>query len=105
MITELRHYVPVPGKEADIRRRFAEHTFQLFKNRGMRVERFWETADGSGHLWYTMTWPDQQSMNDAWAAFRADPAWLAVKERSERDRPIVAKIESYVLTDADYFTP
>ena len=52
MIYELRHYIPVPGKEAAILNRFKNHTFGIFKKNGFKTLNFWIDAKGSGQLWY-----------------------------------------------------
>jgi hypothetical protein len=38
----------------------------------------------------------------SWKAFREDPAWIAAKEASEKDGPIVEKVDSLFLSPTDY---
>ncbi len=37
-----------------------------------------------------------------WDAFRADPEWQKVRAESEKDGPIVSKVESVYMTLTDY---
>ncbi len=37
-----------------------------------------------------------------WDAFRADPRWIELKERSEADGPLIEEIVSTYLTEPDY---
>jgi len=48
MIYELRHYIPVPGKEAAILNRFKNHTFDIFRKRGFKIVNFW--IDANPHI-------------------------------------------------------
>src|SRR6516225_5444955 len=46
MIYEERIYTIMPGKMADIERRFADHTLKLFEKHEIKVVGFWKTAIG-----------------------------------------------------------
>jgi heme-degrading monooxygenase HmoA len=97
MIYELRHYFPVPGKEAAILNRFKNHTFEIFRKKGFKVINFWIDAKGSGEIWYVLVWESASSMESTWSNLRSDQEWIDVKEASEKDGPIVQKIESTLL--------
>jgi NIPSNAP len=101
MIYELRHYIPVPGKEAAILNRFKNHTFGIFKKNGFKTLNFWLDAKGSGQLWYVLGWESISSMETGWDTFRKDQEWIEAKEATEKDGPIVEKIESILLTQPD----
>ena len=45
MIYELRTYIIVPGRMADIERRFCDVTLRLFQKHGMEVVGFWRTVE------------------------------------------------------------
>jgi heme-degrading monooxygenase HmoA len=96
-IYELRHYFPVPGKEAAILNRFKNHTFEIFRKKGFKVINFWIDAKGSGEIWYVLVWESASSMESTWSNLRGDQEWIDVKEASEKDGPIVQKIESTLL--------
>ncbi|WP_137388934.1 NIPSNAP family protein [Rhodoligotrophos defluvii] len=104
MIYELRRYMPVAGKEAALRDRFANGTLRLFDKLGIKVTHFWEHASVPGELWYVVAWRDEAAMKAGWEAFRNDPEWTAFKAKTEADGPLAASITSIPLKDVDFFT-
>jgi heme-degrading monooxygenase HmoA len=105
MIYELRHYFPVPGKETAILNRFKNHTFEIFRKKGFKVMNFWIDAKGSGEIWYVLVWESSSSMESSWNTFRRDQEWIEAKEASEKDGPIVEKIESTLLIRPEGVAP
>jgi heme-degrading monooxygenase HmoA len=97
MIYELRHYVVVPGKGEAILKRFKNHTFKIFDRLGFKVHDFWVEANGSGHLRYVLEWQSAKQMESEWIKFKSDEEWQSVKAESEKDGPIVEKINVIVL--------
>src|SRR3981081_2686695 len=97
MLYELRHYIPVAGKEQAIVDRFNHRTLGIFKRIGIKVSDFWLEANGSGHLWYVVDWESQSHMDSTWNTFRADPEWIEAKVQSEANGPIVEKIDVILL--------
>jgi len=97
MIYELRHYIPVAGKEDAILNRFQNHTFKIFDRLGFKVHDFWVEANGSGHLWYVLEWRSAEQMDSEWIKFRSDDGWQTVRAESEKEGPIVEKINVTVL--------
>jgi hypothetical protein len=97
MIYELRHYLIFPGRGEAILNRFKNHTFTIFDRLGFKVHDFWVEANGSGHLWYVMAWESVEQMEREWTKFRADAEWQSVKTESEKDGPIVEKINVTIL--------
>lgn len=103
MIYELRIYDAEPGKLSGLNRRFNDHTMNLFARYGIKVVGFWENVDSEdGQLIYICEFADQDAMDVAWDAFRADPDWQAAKAASERDGELVANITSIVMTTTPY---
>jgi hypothetical protein len=39
---------------------------------------------------------------ERWNAFQADPDWIARRAETEKDRPIVARIENSFLAPTDF---
>jgi hypothetical protein len=105
LIYELRQYVPAAGKAEALGQRFRDSTLPLFRKLGFTVVDFWETADGSGELWYVMEWSDETAMKSAWDSFRTNPEWVATKKASEAEGPLVQKLQSFALRRASYFKP
>jgi NIPSNAP protein len=97
MIYELRHYLILPGRGEAILNRFKNHTFKIFDRLGFKVHDFWVEANGSGHLWYVLEWQSVEQMQSEWAKFRGDEEWKSAKAESEKDGPIVEKINVTVL--------
>ena len=96
MIYELRTYIIPPGRMDDIIDRFATVTMRLFKKFDMEVVGFW-TVDKPAEdyaLIYLMRFPDAASQEKAWDTFRADTEWVATRERTEANGPIVTEVIS-----------
>jgi hypothetical protein len=52
----------------------------------------------SNELTYILAWESLADRERKWTAFQEDPAWHKVRDESERDGPIVATINSQILT-------
>jgi hypothetical protein len=107
-VFELRTYHANAGKLGALNKRFRDHTVGLFKRHGMDVIAFWmpvtEPADASpgGTLVYVLAYPSMEAREAAWKAFSADPEWVSVKDASERDGKLVAKVDSLFMKATDY---
>lgn len=99
MIYELRVYECLPGRLPALLERFANHTLALWDKHGIRQAGFFTTMVGesSNRLTYLIAWGSLAEREAKWTAFITDPAWIAVRDESERDRPIVAKISNQLL--------
>jgi hypothetical protein len=97
MIYELRHYIVIPGKGEALLSRFKNHTFKIFDRRGFKVHDFWVEANDSGNLWYVLEWQSSEQMKSEWAKFENDTGWQSVKAETEKDGPIVERIDVVVL--------
>ena len=103
MICELRIYHIVPGKMADINKRFRNHTMKLFEKHGIKVVGFWSTVFGeSDELIYMTAFEDMSHRERAWNAFMQDPEWVKVKSESEVAGPLVARVSNRLLKPTDY---
>ena len=93
MIYEYRAYYIVPGRMADIQKRFAEVTLGLFKKHGIAVVGFWETVIGeSNERVYICAYDDLAHRERAWRGFMADPEWQAAKQKTEANGPLVERV-------------
>jgi hypothetical protein len=102
---ELRIYTAPPGKLEALHRRFREHTNRLFQKHGMELVAYWTPVDGEeskNTLIYVLAYPDRASRDKSWDAFRNDPDWKLAKEESEKNGPLVEKVESKFLAPTDY---
>jgi len=105
VIYELRTYIIVPGRMADIEKRFCDVTLRLFIKYGMEIVGFWRTVeDGQpiDELVYVLGHRDEAAREASFAAFRADPEWVQAKAESERDGAIVARVTSKMLATTAY---
>jgi hypothetical protein len=104
---ELRTYYANPGKLEALNARFRQHTNKLFQKHGMTLVAYWmpvtPPAEGTGGtLIYVLAFPSVEAREAAWKAFGADPEWTKVRDESERDGKLLAKIESVIMKATDY---
>ena len=107
-VFEMRTYHAAPGKLEDLQARFRNHTMKLFEKHGMTNIGYWvpvdeKTGQPSGNtLVYILAFPSLEARQKSWDAFRADPAWTAVRTESEKNGRLLEKIESVFLKATDY---
>jgi hypothetical protein len=99
MIYELRIYQCVPGRLPALIKRFEDHTLKIWEKHGIRQAGFWTVLIGEGNndLHYLLAWQSMAEREKVWATFLADPAWIKVREETEKDAPIIANIKSSFL--------
>lgn len=103
MIYELRIYDVIPDKRAVLYERFTRHALALLKKHGFKIVDMWEPYDGREKLMYLLEWPDADTRERTWHAFRFDPEWIRVKSEAEKDGPLVTKMDYYLLHRAPFF--
>jgi len=102
-VFELRTYTANSGKLDALHARFRDHTLKLFEKHGMTNIGYWVPIENPDHkLIYMLAFPDAAARKKSWQEFSADADWKKVKEESEASGPLVAKIESRVLTATNY---
>jgi len=104
-IFELRTYTAMPGKIDALHARFRDYTLKLFDKHHMTVVGFWKPADeqlAKRQLVYLLAFPNKEAAAASWKEFQADPEWKTVKETSQKDGPLVEKIDSVYLNSTDY---
>ena len=103
MIYELRSYEVVPGRMAALHARFQTHTLGFFRKYGIRVVGFWEAAIGTSNvLHYLLAFDDLAHRERAWSAFIADKEWQRVRDESQRDGAIVARVRNEIWQPTPY---
>ena len=103
MIYELRIYDTLPGKLPALNDRFANVTMAYFKKYSIQVVGFWTDEVGvSNRLSYIVAFNDMAQRDQAWAAFRADPERMAAFAETEKDGPMVARIQNTILRPTSY---
>lgn len=99
MIYELRVYHCIPGKLPALIKRFADHTVKLFEKHGIQQAGFWTVTVGENNqdLIYMLKWDSLDERQKRFAAFQADPEWVAARAKSEEGGPLVASITNSIL--------
>jgi NIPSNAP len=104
-VFEIRTYHANPGKMKALHARFRDHTHKLFVKHGMTVIGYWtplEAKESQEKLIYLLAFPSREAAAKSWQDFRSDPAWVAARDASERNGPLVAKVDSIYLNATDY---
>ncbi len=104
-VFELRTYYAHPGKMQGLHARFRDHTCKLFEKHGMTLIGFWSpinTKQADEKMLYILAYPSKEAAAKSWKDFQNDPAWKSAKANSEKNGPLVAKVESVYLNPTDY---
>jgi hypothetical protein len=100
-IFELRSYEALQSDRlGPLHRRFAEHTIGFFRRAGMMPLAFWDVLLGEQmpRMTYLLAYPDVATRERAWNAFNADPDWIAIRDRTNREEgPMVGRISAALL--------
>jgi hypothetical protein len=102
---EMRIYTTHPGKLPDLHRRFRDHTNRIFQSHGIQLVGYWTPAEGDeaeNTLVYILAYPSREAREKSWKEFAQDPQWKKAREESEKNGPIVKRVESKFLTPTDY---
>lgn len=103
---EMRTYHAAPGKAEAMHARFRDHACALLKKHEMKAIGFWvpmDEADGAkGTMMWVLEWPDRETREKAWEAFKADPEWQAAFKESEKGGKLVEKAEVHFLRATDF---
>lgn len=105
MIYELRIYHCVPGRLAALHARFSTVTLKLWKKHRIRQVGFFTDTIGdncNSKLTYLLQWKSLAEREEKWNAFAADPIWIAARTETEKDGPIVARVENSMLAPTGY---
>jgi hypothetical protein len=104
MIRQLRIYELFDDTREAFHARFRDHAAPIMAGYGFTIVAAWESAnDGHPEFVYLLEWPDEATMAERWAAFRADEEWARVKrETAARHGEMVGAIQDRVLSPVDY---
>lgn len=104
MLHELRIYRCMPGKLPELNKRFETITLKLWEKHGIRQAGFWTVYVGeSNHdLYYLLEWESLAEREAKWNAFGSDPEWLAARDKTEANGPIVQSIANQILAPTSY---
>ncbi|MCU0704611.1 MAG: NIPSNAP family protein [Fimbriiglobus sp.] len=106
MLYELRIYTAAPGKLDALNARFRDHTVKLFEKHGMKNIGYWvPVKNDENKLYYVIAHKDKAARDASFKAFGADPDWQKAAKESEKDGPLLVKvnpIQVVFLTATDY---
>ena len=104
MIYELRIYRCVPGRQSALLSRFKNETLRIWGKHGIRQAGFWTTLIGksSQEITYMLAWESMAERDKRWGTFLADPEWVAVVAKTEKDGQLVENISSQLLAPASF---
>jgi hypothetical protein len=103
VIHELRIYDAIPGKLPALNDRFANITLGYFEKYGIKSVAYWTEVIGtSNRLTYLLEFEDLAHRDRAWAGFAADKDRLAAFAETEKDGPLVARVENRILRPTPY---
>jgi hypothetical protein len=104
VIHELRIYHCMPGRLPDLNRRFDTITLGLWQRHGIRQVGFWTVLVGDTNqaLYYLLEWESMAERERVWNGFMADPEWVEKRAETEKNGPIVARIENLFLQPTPY---
>lgn len=104
-VFELRTYTAPDGRLGDLLTRFRNDTLRVFEKHGMQNVGYWVPVDApasSNTLIYLLAHDSRDAATKSWTAFREDPEWRAIAERTQANGPIVSKVETVFLEAADF---
>jgi len=104
-VYELRIYHVYEGKLDDLLRRFRDHTTKLFEKHGIKNVAYWTPTDDplkGKTLVYILEHPSREAATANWQAFRDDPEWQTVRDKSEANGKLVEKIDSTFMAMTDF---
>jgi hypothetical protein len=104
---EMRTYHVAEGKLEALHNRFRQHTNRLFKKHGIDMVGYWTVSAKPGEaakdtLVFILGYPSREEHDKRWNAFANDPEWVKAKNESERNGPLVEKVEQQFLAPTDY---
>jgi hypothetical protein len=105
-VFELRVYTTPEGKLPELDARFRSPERSYFVRHGMMEVGYFHPLDagaGAGHtLVYILAHASREAAAASWAAFRADPDWVALKAATERNGALTTKTVSIFLSPTGF---
>ncbi len=59
-------------------------------------------GESNHELTYLLAWESLAEREKKWGAFISDPDWIAARDASEKDGPIVANVASSILQPTSF---
>lgn len=101
-VFEVRTYIASAGKFDDLQARFRDHTIRIFERHGMKSIAYWIPLDQRNTLVYIIQHESREAAARNWKAFGSDPEWVKIAAASNANGNLVARVDTYFATAADY---
>jgi hypothetical protein len=104
-VFEIRTYTAEPGKLEALHARFRDHVLRIFNKHGITNVVYFAPTDeplSKNTLIYILEFASREAAIKSWEEFRNDPEWQKVKNESEVNGKLVAKMESVFVEATDY---
>ena len=100
---ELRMYTAEPAVNGEggidnLHQRFREEEVAIFEKHGAEIVAVWQRLDDPNTLVWMLAYRDRAHRQEVWAAFAADPAWHALREKYA----VPLSVEAYMMSASDY---
>jgi len=100
---ELRMYTAEPAVDGvggidNLHQRFREEEVAIFEKHGAEIVAVWQRLDDPNTLVWMLAYRDRAHRQEVWAAFAADPAWHALRDKY----PVPLSVEAYMMSATDY---
>ncbi len=104
MLYEIRIHHAAPDRREAMLNRFQNQIMPLYQKHGVKVIGAWTytVGDPTDQLSVIYQWDDMPNRNDGWGKVENDPEWAAIRAETERDGPIVSRIEAHMLKPTDF---
>jgi hypothetical protein len=104
MIHQLRIYEIFEHNKSAFHARFRDHAARIMSSYDFTIIAMWEAkTEARSEFIYLLAWPNEATLRTAWAAFRADEEWKAIKRvTSAAHGDLVGVIEDRLLVPTDY---
>lgn len=101
-VFELRTYTSHENRLSDVVARFKNHTTRFFERHGITNIGYWIPTDQPNTLIYIVSHASREQAKKNWEAFQKDPEWIAAREASMANGPIVVKTQSVFMEPTEF---
>ena len=82
----------------ELHQRFREEEVAIFERLGAEIVAVWQSLDNPNTLVWMLAYRDRAHREEVWAAFRQDPAWIALRAKY----PVGVDMQVFMWSAADY---
>jgi hypothetical protein len=104
-VLEVRRYTANAGKLDELVKRMRDGETALFEKHGMKGVFYSvaaEAPDSQNTFLYVLSHASREAAKKSWDDFRNDAAWKSMRETSEANGPLVAKVETIFVNPTDF---